>query len=335
MKLEIISKYPVESRHTTPLLFIHGMLHGAWCWDVHFLDYFAQHGFAAHAVNLRGHGESEGRKGLRWTRIADFVEDVANAVRQLPGPPVLIGHSMGGFVVQKYLEDYDAPGAVLLSSPPPVGLWGTTLRIARRRPFVFARVNLRLSLLPVIATPELAREAFFSADLPDEPLLVYWKLMQDESYRAFLDMVALDLPKPAKVKTPLLVLGVARDNMLAPSQIEATARAYRTQSEIIPDVAHNSMLETRWQTVADRILVWLKQGVKGSCPTGEQIIAQLTQSGDINCRRRSRPGGVPGRPPASQGVEGRRRAGSMALPHRYGRPANRRLNADEGRGRCS
>jgi len=259
MKLEIISRHPVESRHATPLLFIHGMLHGAWCWDVHFLDYFAQQGFAAHAVNLRGHGNSEGRAGLRWTRIADYVDDVAQAVLQLPRPPILIGHSMGGFIIQNYLEDHDAPGAVLLSSPPPSGLLGALVRIARRRPLVFARANLTLSLLPMIATPGLAREAFFSADLPDEELLGYWRLMQDESYRALLDMVALDLPRPVKVKTRLLVLGAARDHMLAPSEIEATARAYHTRSEIIPDVAHDSMLEARWGTVAERIVAWLRE----------------------------------------------------------------------------
>jgi len=54
MKLEIISKYPSNGTQPTPLLFIHGALHGAWCWDVHFFEYFAQHGFASHAVNLRG-----------------------------------------------------------------------------------------------------------------------------------------------------------------------------------------------------------------------------------------------------------------------------------------
>jgi pimeloyl-ACP methyl ester carboxylesterase len=259
MKLEIISKYPPNGTHPTPLLFIHGMLHGAWCWDVHFLHYFAQHGFAAYAVNLRGHGNSEGREALRWTRIADFVEDVASAAQQLPSPPVLIGHSMGGFVIQKYLEDFTSPGAVLLSSPPPTGLVGTTLKIARRRPLVFARVNLTLSLSPIIATPQLAREAFFSADLSDEELLVYWKQMQDESFMALLDMVALDHPKPARVKTPLLVLGVARDNMLEPREIRATAHAYNTQAEIIPGVAHNSMLESGWQAVAERILVWLNK----------------------------------------------------------------------------
>jgi pimeloyl-ACP methyl ester carboxylesterase len=259
MELEIISKYPPNGTQPTPLLFIHGSLHGAWCWDVHFLDYFAQNGYAAHAVNLRGHGNSEGGEALRWTRIADYVQDVENAARQLPSPPVLIGHSMGGFIIQKYLEDHDAPGAVLLSSPPPYGFLPAAIRVARRRPLVFAKVNLTLSLFTLVGTPQLAREAFFSEDLQDEQLLEYWGQMQEESYRAFLDMAALDLPKPAKVKTPLLVLGAARDNMLKPGEIEATAHAYNTRAEIIPGVAHNSMLEAGWRAVAESILTWLKK----------------------------------------------------------------------------
>lgn len=259
MKLEIISRHPAGWQQPTPLLFIHGMLHGAWCWDVHFLNYFSQHGFASHAVNLRGHGNSEGRKNLRWTRISDFVEDVEYTVRELKASPILIGHSMGGFVIQKYLENHDIPGAVLLSSPPPTGLLATVLRIIRRQPLVFAKVNLTFSLLPVVATSQMAREAFFSADIPDEELFTYWKRMEEESYMALLDMVMLDRPEPRRVKTPLLVLGAARDNMLSQGEIEATAKAYNTQAEIIPDVAHNSMLELHWQNVAERILMWLKE----------------------------------------------------------------------------
>ena len=165
---------------------------------------------------------------------------------------------MGGFVVQKYLEARAAAGAVLLSSPAPSGLVGTTMRIARRTPLAFVKVNLTLSLWPTIATPQLAREAFFSADVPDDELRGYWQQMQDESYLALLDMVALDLPKPARVRTPALVLGAARDNMLAPREIEATARAYRTRCEIIPDVAHDSMLELHWRE-AEPILAWLNE----------------------------------------------------------------------------
>jgi pimeloyl-ACP methyl ester carboxylesterase len=81
--------------------------------------------------------------------------------------------------------------------------------------------------------------------------------MQDESYLALLDMVALDLPKPERVRTPVLVLGAARDHMLAPREIEATARAYHAPWEVVPDVAHDSMLERHWRDVAERILTWV------------------------------------------------------------------------------
>ena len=259
MNLEIIAKAPAAENGHTPLLFVPGMQHGAWCWDVHFLDYFAGHGYPSYAVSLRGHGKSDGREKLRWTRIADFAEDVATAVAQLPRSPVLIGHSMGGFILQKYLEDHTAPGAVLLSSPSPSGLLGTAVRIARRRPLTFAKVTFGFSLMPLIATPELAQEAFLSVDLPRDDLVAYWEQMEDDSYAAFLDMVALDLPDAAKVRTPMLVIGAGRDNMLSPSDNEATARAYRTSLELVPDVAHDSMLEVRWQSVAERILAWLQQ----------------------------------------------------------------------------
>ena len=203
MKLEMISKVPPINPQPTPLLFVHGAWHGAWCWDVHFLDYFAQHGFAAHAVSLRGHGNSEGRSKLRGTRIADYVEDVAAAA--------------------------------------------------------FAKVNLTLSLFPLVATPQLAREAFFSAGLAEEQAQIYAKRLQDESYLGFLDMLVFNLPKPEKVKTPLLILGAAKDTIFSPAEVQATGRAYSTQAEIFTGMAHDMMLEPGWQAVANRILAWLKE----------------------------------------------------------------------------
>lgn len=259
MKLEIISKYPDKGVRPTPLLFVHGALHGAWCWDVHFLDYFAEHGYPSHALNLRGHGNSEGREKLRWTRIADFVDDIAQVADELPSLPVLIGHSMGGFTIQKYLEDHIAAGAVLLSSPAPSGMLPTALKTARLHPAVFAKVSLTFSLLPTISSPALARQEFFSDDVPDEELVGYWRQMQDDSYMAYLDMVVLDLPNPQKVTTPVLVLGAERDAMLSRQAIEATATAYHTEAQFIPGVAHNSMLELRWRAAADRILAWLDE----------------------------------------------------------------------------
>lgn len=258
MKLEVISKTPAAA-HMTPLLFVHGAWHGAWCWDVHFLDYFAQHGFAAHALSLRAHGASEGRERLRWTRIKDYVADVASVVETMPVPPIVIGHSMGGFIVQKYLEQHQPRGAVLLASVPPQGALRSTLRLSARHPLTFAKANLLLSLYPIVATPELAREAFFSTELGDAEVNAYWSKLQDESFVGFLDMLALDLPRPPQTKVPVFVLAGERDTMIEPCQFDATARAYGVEAIKLPNLAHDIMLDAGWQAAADQILTWLKR----------------------------------------------------------------------------
>jgi pimeloyl-ACP methyl ester carboxylesterase len=262
MQLEVITKEPVSDTRPTPILFVHGMWHAAWCWSEHFLPYFAQHGYVSHAVSLRGHGASEGREQLRWTSLTNYIADVAQVAGQLPSPPVLVGHSMGGMVVQKYLESHQAPAAVLLASAPPQGLFPATLRVVFRHPLAFLKAVLTLSLFPVIGKPSLTRQAFFSADMPEEKLTAYFARMQDESFRAYVDMMILNRPQPERVKTPLLVLGAINDTLISAGEVEATARAYGTQAEFFPNMAHDMMLETGWQAVADRILSWFhKQGL--------------------------------------------------------------------------
>lgn len=259
LPLEVITREPQRNPRPTPLLFVHGAWHGAWCWAEYFLPYFAEHGYTSLALSLRGHGASAGRERLRRTRIADYVRDVAQVVSQLPKPPILVGHSMGGLIVQKYLETHAAPAAVLLASVPVRGVLKTTLRIARRHPLPFLKANLTWSLYPIIGTPKLTREAFFSMDMPAEQLNRYFARMQDESYLAFLDMLIFNLPRPKKVAVPVLVLGAANDTIFHPDEVEATARAYHAQAEIFPSMAHDMMLEAGWQSVADRILRWLTE----------------------------------------------------------------------------
>jgi pimeloyl-ACP methyl ester carboxylesterase len=57
--LEVIDKGSGSEAHPAPLLFVHGGWHGAWCWDEHFLRFFADKGYQALAVSLRGHGNSQ------------------------------------------------------------------------------------------------------------------------------------------------------------------------------------------------------------------------------------------------------------------------------------
>ena len=122
--LEVIDKGCVSESHPVPLLFVHGAWHAAWCWDENFLSYFADKGYRALAVSFRGHGDSPTYKPLRGCSVADYVADVRSVADRLPSAPVVIGHSMGGLIVQKYLESHDAPAGVLMTSIPPQGNFG-------------------------------------------------------------------------------------------------------------------------------------------------------------------------------------------------------------------
>jgi len=70
--------------------------------------------------------------------------------------------------------------------------------------------------------------------------------------------VGADLPDPQRVAAPVLDLGAQRDGSVTLQELHSTARAYRTQAEIFPDMGHNMMLEPGWAAVAERIHTWLE-----------------------------------------------------------------------------
>ena len=262
MKLEIITKESDGIAKATPLLFVHGKWHAAWCWDENFLPFFAAHGYQCTALSLRGHAGSEAHEGLRWHSIADYVSDLEQVAGQFDSPPVIIAHSMGGFITQKYLErHHEHPAAVLLTPIPPTGLWPTTFNVLRERPLVLLKSIASLSLYPVVETLDVARWSLFSNDFPNELLEKYQPRMQDESFRSYLDELGLNLIHTKRVKTPLLVIGAENDAVIKPRMVQRTAQRYGTTAEIFPDMAHDVMLEAGWEKVAKRILEWL--GEKG------------------------------------------------------------------------
>ena len=139
--LEVIDQGATTESHPVPLLFVHGACSTAWVWDEHFLDFFADQGYRAVALSLRGHGASSLSKPLKSCSIADYVDDVHAVVDKLGSPPVLIGHSMGCWVVLNYLEMHGAPAAVLMAPGTPQGLRRLAFRVMCRHPWIALRVN--------------------------------------------------------------------------------------------------------------------------------------------------------------------------------------------------
>ena len=191
-QLEVLSCEPKQRRFETPLLFVHGAFAGAWVWDEHFLPYFAAQGYSAHAISLRGHGGSEGHERIDWYSIHDYVDDVTEVIRDLGAAPVLVGHSMGGFVVQKYLERHQVPAAVLMCSVPPQGL------VAAQFSLLFEKPGLMLEINRLLGGGEVAlnvlREALFAQPVSDETLRRYYRMMQPESQQAIWDKSVFSLP---------------------------------------------------------------------------------------------------------------------------------------------
>lgn len=255
--LEVIDKGSCDDAHPVPLLFVHGGWHSASCWD-NFVDYFAAAGYRAVAISLRGHGGSPAGKAFHACSIADYVEDVRTIADSLGGSPVLIAHSLGGFVVQRYLESHQPPAAVLVASVPPQGVLGLASRIWTRHPWVSMRSLPVGNLTGFIGTTPLVREHLFSAHTPDEIVETCAARVQSEPVRASLIDPLFRRVRTERVSTPVLVLGAADDGMVTNAEVRATARAYRTDAEFFADMGHNMMQEPAWTSVADRIDAWLR-----------------------------------------------------------------------------
>lgn len=258
MQLEVISRKPEQTARATALLFVHGAYSSAALWAPYFLPFFADAGYSAYALSLRGHGASEGRERLAQTRLRDYVDDVVQVCCELEEWPVLIGHSMGGMVVQKVINDHPIPAAVLLASPPPHGLLPSMLSAAVFNPRVFLQMSLLQFLGPDAASLDGARRALFRPDTPDAEIRRLLPPAAPGSLRVMLDIFGFDLPPSTPRRdVPVLVMGGKEDACVTNAAVEASARAYGTHAEMFEGMPHAMMLDREWQRVAQRIFEWL------------------------------------------------------------------------------
>lgn len=258
-RLELLHFPPPLPGSAPSILFLHGAYAGAWCW-LPFMAALAAAGFDAYALSFRGHAGSHGQEKLDEYGIDDYVIDLESVVESFSRPPVLIGHSMGGFVAQRYLaRGGAAAGLALLASVPPYGLTGSVCYMG----LFYPRLLMELSQFELGAMPKLdlmlVRNLLFSEDMPDAALSGFVQLAQRESARALLEML---LPQSwLRVDLsglPALVLGAGNDRLIPPADVWACARALGVEAEFIDDIGHAMMLDGRQGQVLARLLVWLE-----------------------------------------------------------------------------
>lgn len=256
--LRILKVEPERPSRDVPLLFVHGMWEGAWLWKG-YLDFFSSRGYSCYALNLRGHDGSRPVTNIGKVSIQDYLADVRTVAEKLNNP-VLIGHSMGGLLVQKLAELLDPAAIVAITPAAPRGIlalktWAVFQAALRHSPEIF----LGRPLMPSKATMmrlELNR-------LPPEEQDRIYSAQMPESGRQTFDIAVKGLPVDAsKVRCPVLVIGATEDRITAPKMVRKIARKYQADYKEYDGFAHMIVLEPGWERVAEDIAIWLEKAVQ-------------------------------------------------------------------------
>ncbi|RJX29088.1 MAG: alpha/beta hydrolase [Desulfarculus sp.] len=243
---------PLPAEAKREVLFIHGAWHGAWCWD-ELAQGVAAAGYGVSLLEQPGHGQD------RWelpgaTSINDYARLAARAAGNLSGP-VLVGHSLGGWQVQKIWEVADLPG-VLLAPLPAGGLPLTS--------FLKMLVNFPLDLTkPMIGRPVAIRNAamarrLFLDQAPEEQVSALLARLVPEPARACLEMaLGLARARPGTGQQPRLLIAAGRDYFFPVGCEQALARRLGARLEVLPRAPHNLWMEDPEGRVLQLILDFL------------------------------------------------------------------------------
>ena len=241
---------PATAQHR-PVLLVHGYFATAAVFR-EWLPFFAQRGIPTYAVNLRGREGSRPGIDLGKTSISDFVDDVAAVAMHLDRP-IVVGHSMGGLLVQCLAERGLAHAAALITPAPPRG-------ISVLSPALIAR---QLKYLPAILRSRVVRPSARDLNtlvlnhVPGDQRPGVLRELVPDSGRAGRDMSITGVPVEARrVRCPVFVVGADDDHFIPPPVVRRVASRYGAPIQTMVGRGHMLVLEPGWKAVADVVARW-------------------------------------------------------------------------------
>lgn len=240
-----------------PLLFLHGSYCGAWVWERHFLPYFAAAGFHGAAISLRAHGKSPGL-AIDLHGVTDYLDDIEAGTSLFATPPVLIGHSLGGYLAQKYALRRTVAGLVLFAAPSLLGLGPAGWHIASRNPRLAFELWRLMMLGPKSANSEVIAAALFSPDMPVFEMLRMLPLLQRESFRISIEASLPDFSRSPQPLPPAFVIGGVDDAFVPPDDLKRAAAFWQAKLHLVDGLPHGAMMDPSWARAAHPIKAWLE-----------------------------------------------------------------------------
>ena len=275
----------ISSQHPKPTIVL---IHGLWLtpksWS-NWIDRFQRAGYKVVAPawpGLSGDVESIRRdpsalKGLTLKKIVDHYDHI---IRPMERPPILIGHSFGGLIVQMLLDRGLGAAGVAIDSAQSAGVAVLPLSTLRStvqilgNPFTYNAV--------IGLTPQKFNYAFTNLLDATESKKVYDDLAVPGPAHVLWEG-ALGLLNPnatSKInyrnntRAPLLFIAGGADHLVPASVNRANVRKYRNSTAItdyreFPNRTHYTVGQEGWEEVADFALQWATRNARQQVPLAD------------------------------------------------------------------
>lgn len=230
---------------------------------------FARAGLSTYALDLRGHGRSDGRRG-HARRFVRYIHDVERFRRRVAGvvgevPVVLLGHSLGGLVVIRYLQEYPAVplrGAVI-SAP----LLGVAMDVPRWKEQLGRFLYYAVPALPMSTGLD---PAYLSHDPQVVEAYERDPLVHDRiTPRAYGEVrreIERAFARTARIRVPMLFLVPSEDRVARPDEMQHFAHQAGHQGAEVEVLTfagmyHEVLNETRRSRVVADVLGWIERRI--------------------------------------------------------------------------
>lgn len=239
---------PAEESSRTPLIFVHGGLHGSWQWDST-QRWFADAGRRSISLDWFAHGGSRQLDASEWLRrsILDVREEIGVAVAQCASPPILIGHSMGGLASLAYAATHPSriAGLVLLAPVVPERFAGAPveLPIDVDQPWGPPPLDITAHLF-FDGAPAAEHEAIYAQLQPESPTAV-WEATR---WTATVDVDAITVP--------VLVITGDKDELTPVDIVSSLAEGIGAELVTLSGVGHGLSFDQSWIDQCARIDSW-------------------------------------------------------------------------------